>query len=139
MASPECYGVLVMMNFIGSPLTRALGYAPGWTGIGEDVPKEGFLQWTGWINSPRYMFDDTKLAALGNFARYTGAMRALCISDDPSATRPPVELMCTGFTAAKPEIITVTPADVGVGKIGHFGFFRPDHRDTLWRGPPGRR
>ena len=61
-------------------------------------------------------------------------MRALCISDDPWATRPAVEMMCAGFTAAKPEIITVTPKDVGVGKIGHFGFFRPDHRDTLWRG-----
>jgi predicted alpha/beta hydrolase len=21
-----------------------------------------------------------------------------------------------------------------VAKIGHFGFFRPEHRDTLWRG-----
>jgi predicted alpha/beta hydrolase len=23
--------------------------------------------------------------------------------------------------------------DAGVAKIGHFGFFRPEHRDTLWR------
>ena len=43
-------------------------------------------------------------------------------------------MMCAGFTSTTPEIITVAPADVGVGKIGHFGFFRPNHRDTLWRG-----
>jgi len=56
------------------------------------------------------------------------------MSDDPWATRPAVELLCKGYSSAKPEIITVTPADIGVAKIGHFGFFRPDHRDTLWRG-----
>lgn len=26
------------------------------------------------------------------------------------------------------------PSDVGAKAIGHFGFFRPEHRDTLWRG-----
>jgi predicted alpha/beta hydrolase len=30
--------------------------------------------------------------------------------------------------------MTVTPGDVGASKLGHFGFFRTDHRDTLWRG-----
>ena len=27
----------------------------------------------------------------------------------------------------------VTPAEAGVAKIGHFGFFRPELRDTLWK------
>jgi predicted alpha/beta hydrolase len=134
MTSPERYRVYVMLNFIGTPLTRAFGYAPGWTGIGEDLPKGVFLQWTNWVNSPHYIFDDKSVAGLANFAKYKGAMRALCLSDDPWATRPAVEMMCAGFTSTKPEIITVTPTDVGAGKIGHFGFFRPDHRDTLWRG-----
>jgi predicted alpha/beta hydrolase len=26
------------------------------------------------------------------------------------------------------------PADTGASGIGHMGFFRPEHRDTLWRG-----
>ena len=34
-----------MLNFVGIPLARLLGYAPGWSGIGEDLPKEAFLQW----------------------------------------------------------------------------------------------
>jgi predicted alpha/beta hydrolase len=134
MASPERYRVYAMMNFIGTPLTRLLGYAPGWSGIGEDLPKDVFLQWTGWIMSKRYMFDDPNLPALKNFANYKGAMRALCLADDPWATRPAVELLCSGYTSSTPEIITVQPADAGVSKIGHFGFFRPEHRDTLWRG-----
>ena len=134
MASPERYRVYAMLNFIGLPLTRVLGYAPGWSGLGEDLPKGVFLEWVGWVMSKRYLFDDPTLKALENFPGYRGAMRALCFSDDPWATRPAVELLCSGFTSTKPEIITITPADAGVTKIGHFGFFRPEHRDTLWRG-----
>jgi predicted alpha/beta hydrolase len=134
MVSPERYRVYAMLNFVGTPLTRLLGYAPGWSGLGEDLPKGVFEEWTGWVMSPRYLFDDTKLKALENFPKYQGAMRALCLSDDPWATRPAVELLCSGFTSIKPEILTVTPADAGAAKIGHFGFFHAERRDTLWRG-----
>lgn len=84
--------------------------------------------------SPRYLFDDPKLRALQNFPHYRGAMRAICLADDPWATRPAVELLCSGFTAIKPEILAIAPADVGTAKIGHLGFFRAEHRDALWRG-----
>jgi predicted alpha/beta hydrolase len=134
MASPERYRVYARLNFIGAPLTRLLGYAPGWSGLGEDLPKGVFEQWTGWVMSPHYLFDDARLAALANFPNYRGAMRALCLSDDPWATRPAVELLCAGYVSAKPDILTVAPADAGASRIGHFGFFRPEHRDTLWRG-----
>jgi predicted alpha/beta hydrolase len=134
MASPERYRVYAMLNFVGIPLTRLLGYAPGWSGLGEDLPKGVFEQWVSWVMSKRYLFDDPKLEALQNFPQFKGAMRALCFSDDPWATRPAVELLCSGFTSIKPEILTITPADVGATRIGHFGFFRAEHRDTLWRG-----
>jgi len=134
MASPERYRVYVLLNLLGIPLTRLLGYAPGWSGLGEDLPKDAFLQWVRWVMSKRYLFDDPTLPGLPNFANYKGAMRALCLSDDPWATRPAVGLLCMGFTSIEPEILTITPADAGVSKIGHFGFFRPEHRDTLWRG-----
>jgi predicted alpha/beta hydrolase len=134
MASPERYRVYAMLNFAGLPLTRLLGYMPGWTGLGEDLPKGVFEQWVRWVMSERYLFTDPKLPGLSNFAKYRGALRALCISDDPWATRPAVEMLCAGFSSITPDILTVTPADVGAAKIGHFGFFRPEHRDTLWRG-----
>jgi predicted alpha/beta hydrolase len=138
MTAPERFRVYAMLNFVGVPITRLLGYAPGWSGLGEDLPRGVFEQWVGWVMNKRYLFDDSRLAALQNFPNYQGAMRALCLSDDPWATRPAVELLCSGFSAIKPEILTVTPADAGVAKIGHFGFFRPEHRDTLWRGAAER-
>jgi predicted alpha/beta hydrolase len=84
--------------------------------------------------SPRYLFDEPDLGGLPNFANYHGALRALCLSDDPWATRPAVELLCSGFTSIKPEVLSIAPADAGATRIGHLGFFRPEHRDTLWRG-----
>jgi predicted alpha/beta hydrolase len=134
MASPERYRVYAMLNFVGLPLARLFGYMPGWTGLGEDLPKGVFEQWVHWVMSERYLFTDPKLPGLSNFAKYRGALRSLCISDDPWATRPAVEMLCSGFSSITPDILTVTPADVGAAKIGHFGFFRPEHRDTLWRG-----
>ena len=133
MTRPENYRVYALMNFVGVPLVRLFGYAPGWIGIGEDLPKDVFLQWTEWVSSPRYLFD-SKLPALQNFAKFKGELRALSFADDPWATRPAVEMLCAGFTPIKPEVVTVKPSDVGVRKIGHFGFFRTEHRDTLWRG-----
>jgi predicted alpha/beta hydrolase len=134
MASPERYRVYAMLNFVGPPLTRLFGYAPGWTGIGEDLPKGVFLQWARWVNSPRYLLDDASVTGLANFPKYKGAMRAICMTDDPWATRPAVERLCAAYSSITPEILSVSPRELGVPRIGHLGFFRPEHRDTLWRG-----
>ena len=135
MASPERYRVYALLNFVGTPLTRLLGYAPGWSGMGEDLPK-GVFRAMGRLGHERALSVRRSQARrrCRIFRNYQGAMRALCLSDDPWATRPAVELLCSGFTSTKPEILTITPADAGVAKIGHLGFFRPEHRDTLWRG-----
>jgi len=45
-----------------------------------------------------------------------------------------VERLCAAYSAITPEILSVSPRELGVSKIGHLGFFRPEHRDTLWRG-----
>jgi predicted alpha/beta hydrolase len=134
MASPERYRVYAMLNFVGPPLTRLFGYAPGWTGIGEDLPKDVFLQWARWVNSPRYLFDDPTVTGLANFPKYKGAMRSICMTDDPWATRPAVERLCAAYSSITPEILSVSPRELGVPKVGHLGFFRGEHRDTLWRG-----
>jgi predicted alpha/beta hydrolase len=132
--SPEKYRVYAMLRLIGAPIARLMGYMPGKLGIGEDLPRDVFLEWTGWVMKPRYFFDDTTLPALENFPRYRGPLRAICLTDDPWATAPAVDLLCSGFTGTAPERIDIDPQTVGAKAIGHFGFFRPQHRETLWRG-----
>jgi predicted alpha/beta hydrolase len=45
-----------------------------------------------------------------------------------------VERLCAAYSSITPEILSVSPRELGVSKIGHLGFFRSEHRDTLWRG-----
>ncbi|MBN9012661.1 MAG: alpha/beta hydrolase, partial [Rhizobiales bacterium] len=54
-------------------------------------------------------------------------------TDDTWAPRSAVELLCSGFTATTPEVVSIAPSDAGVKAIGHMGFFRREHRGTLWR------
>lgn len=133
MPPPEKYRVYALLNFLGRPITHLLGYTPGKLGIGEDLPKGVFLQWSDWVMKRRYYYDDPTLAALTNYGQYKGPLRALSFTDDPWATQAMVELLCSGFTAIKPEVLSITPQQAGVTKIGHFGFFRPEHRETLWK------
>jgi predicted alpha/beta hydrolase len=127
------YRVFLAMRLVGTPLAHAMGYVPGWTGIGEDLPKGVFLEWTDWVMRKRYFFDDPSLVELANFPRYRGRLRAVCLADDPWATPAAVDLLCSGFTGTRAERVDVRPQTIGVARIGHFGFFRPEHRATLWR------
>src|SRR5260370_35413897 len=129
MASAEGYRVYALLNFVGVPLTPLLGYAPGWMGVGEDLPKGVLLEWVGWVMSQRYLFDDPKLVALKNFPQFHGAIRALCLTDDPWATRPAVELPCSGFSSVHPEILSPPPAVARAAKIAPFAVLRPEARE----------
>ncbi len=132
IASPEKYRIYALLNLVMRPLTLVKGYAPGQLGLGEDLPKDAMLQWIRWVNSDRYFFDDRSLVALANFPHFRGALCALCFTDDDWATRPAVELLCAGFTGTKPDIKNVDPNTTGAKQIGHLGFFRGRHRETLW-------
>lgn len=133
VTSPERYRVFAFLNFVGAPVTHLFGYAPGFLGLGEDLPRDAFLQWRSWVMSERYMFDDPNLPALANFANFKGRMRAHTFTDDPWATPVAVELLCSQYTGTTAEIVKLAPADVGAARIGHFGFFRPEQKDGLWR------
>jgi predicted alpha/beta hydrolase len=131
---PERYRRYLMQRLLGIPAARLLGYLPGKLGLGEDLPRDAYLQWARWSGNPRYLFGDGQLPALGNFANFDAPLRALCFNDDPWATRDSVELFCREFTATEAQVIAVDPANVGAAAIGHSGFFSPEMRDPLWRG-----
>jgi predicted alpha/beta hydrolase len=133
MSGREGYRIYALMNLVGVPAARLLGYMPGRLGIGEDLPRDVFLEWTRWVKNKRYMFDDTSLSALRNFPHYRESLRALSFTDDPWAPMPAVELLCSGFTNAKPTVMSLSLDGTGIARIGHFGFFRPENRERLWK------
>jgi len=131
--SPERYRILFMMVGLGPPIARLMGYLPGRLGLGADLPRDVFLEWSRWVASRDYFFDDKTLTEIANFALYRNPLRAIGIDDDPWATPAAIDLLVSGFVNLRAEREQVAPHKVGATHIGHFGFFRSEHRGTLWR------
>ena len=99
MASPERYRVYAMLNFVGTPPDPAAGLCAGLERPRRG-PAEGRVRAMGRLGHERAL--SVRRSQASRLSRispnYKGAMRALCLSDDPWATRPAVELLCSGFT-----------------------------------------
>ena len=134
MAAPERYRVHLLMRFAAPPVIWAKGYFPGVLMGGEDMPGPAFLEWMSWCMTPEFLFGDATLPERCHFAEFRAPIRFTQVSDDTWGTPAAVGHMAEHFSAsADRSIWRITPAEAGVHKIGHFGFFRPDLRDTLWR------
>jgi predicted alpha/beta hydrolase len=112
-------------------MTRVLGYFPGRRlGLGEDLPAGVALEWARWCRSPAYLGDWAGHAALRI------PILSLGFSDDDYAPPAAVDALHREYRGATVERRTVTPAELGVERIGHFGFFRDAGRG-LWGGVAG--
>ncbi len=130
----ERYRVAVLMGYAAPPLVRALGYFPGrLMGSAADLPRDVFLEWRRWVMTPRFIFGDETLDSRRHFADFRAPIRFVQIEDDPWGTDEAVRhLMGQWPNAQERSLWTVTLAEAGVPRIGHLGFFRPEHRTTLW-------
>jgi predicted alpha/beta hydrolase len=113
-------------------ISSVRGYFPASRlGFGEDLPKGVAIEWARWCRNPRYLVGDLGVEAA--YAEVRAPLRAYAISDDPFAPRRAVEALGSLYPNSKWETRSVTPRDLGVKSIGHFGFFRERFRDSLWR------
>jgi len=134
MAVPERYRVRLLMGLLAPPVIWMKGYFPGVLMGGEDMPGPAFLEWTRWCMLPEFLFGDATLPERGNFARLSAPVRFVQIADDPWGTPAAVGHMAEHFASSVDRSTwRVTPAEAGVARIGHFGFFRPDVREALWK------
>ena len=116
------------------PAVSLVGYLPMRAfGQGEDVPAQVARDWATWGRRRGYLQQTAEERGGRGFARWTGALRAVAVSDDRYAPLRSVEELVRLYRAAKAEVQVVTPQDAG-GPVGHFGFFRPEYEATLWRG-----
>lgn len=119
------------MNLIGLPLALSLGKLPRAAGMGEPLPFGAFNQWRRWCNSPDYFMSDETVPERDRFADVTTTMAFVGFEDDDWATRESTEAMMRWYARANGQLRWFDRNETG-GSVGHFGFFRPDHRETLW-------
>ena len=116
-------------------LVRLFGHAPGRV-LGpraQNLPPGAALEWAAWGRTPGFLFGDETLARERAYDRFTGPAHLWSITDDhlfgPAAA---VDALAGQFGAAQVQRHVVSPADLGVKKIEHFGPFRRDLGAQLW-------
>lgn len=123
---------LALVWHLAFPAALALyGYIPAWTGIGEDLPGGVAREWSRWCRSPGYLTDFVP-EARARFAAFRAPVLFYSFTDDDYAPGRAVRAYLTALGGAPVTHRRLRPADVGARAVGHFGFFRPDHADTLW-------
>jgi predicted alpha/beta hydrolase len=120
-------------------VTRLVGYFPGRRlGLGEDIPARSALQWAA-RRSPELRpagkgADDVRTQRLlDRCAALQRPALLVSISDDAFATPIGMERLMSYYPGLSPLWrLRFTPADAGVRRIGHFGFFTRRAGPLLW-------
>lgn len=134
-ATLERWRVGLMLKVLGPVSARTLGYFPASRlGMGEDLPGQVSLEWSRWTSLPRYFFDDPTVNAAERFSRTTCPVLSIGLDDDPWAPPEAIDLVAEHFTSSDVERRQLGPKDANGVEVGHLGFFRSRHAETLWPG-----
>jgi predicted alpha/beta hydrolase len=117
-----------------APLATALcGYFPGGRlrKVG-DLPKGVMEQWRRWCLHPEYAVGDGEHVR-AQFAAVRTPIVSLSFVDDELMSARNTESIHGFYLNAPRTMKRIAPADAGVRRIGHFGFFRAAFEQPLWR------
>ncbi|HYH98146.1 alpha/beta fold hydrolase [Hyalangium sp.] len=132
-AGPRRYQ-LAFLWYAAIPIAvRLLGYFPSKRlGLGEDLPGGVAREWARWCRNPAYISDKRGVPLRPYFEDFSGPLLAYSFSDDRSATRAAVDALTAFYRRAQKERRHLSPADLKVDVIDHFGWLREGFRSPLW-------
>jgi predicted alpha/beta hydrolase len=112
------------------PLT---GYFPGrrLKKVG-DLPRGVMAQWRRWCLSPHYMMGEGGPALRQRYASLRVPRLAMSFTDDEFMSQRNIESLHGFYAGAAKAMRHITPAERGLQRVGHFGFFRSQHQPSLW-------
>lgn len=110
-------------------LTPLFGYFPGKMvrAVG-DLPRGVARQWRRWCLQRDYLLSEGDYRA--RYSRFTRPILSYSFEDDDINTRPGIDYLHSSYPNV--ERRHVVPREVGLQRVGHFGFFNERSRDPLW-------
>ncbi len=119
--------------FFAVPLATPLfGYFPGKRlGMVGDLPRGVVRQWKKWCMNRDYAASESP-EARAQYARVAAPITSISFTDDEMMSGAGIESIHALHSGAPRTMRRFTPADVGVTRIGHFGFFRAEMQEPLW-------
>lgn len=132
--APQLKRMVLYFWYLLVPLaTRLCGYFPGrrLRKVG-DLPAGVVLQWRKWCLNPRYSVGAEGEGARLAYAQARFPVLALSITDDELMTWRGTQNLINLYSGAPRRFERITPGELGVRRVGHFGFFRDQFHQNLW-------
>jgi predicted alpha/beta hydrolase len=120
--------------FVVPVALRLCGYFPGKAlrKVG-DLPHGVMSQWRRWCLDREYAVGAEGEAVRAQYASVRTPIVSLSFADDEMMSLANTESIHGFYSAAPRKMQRIAPRDVGVERIGHFGFFRARFEQSLWR------
>jgi predicted alpha/beta hydrolase len=123
-----------LLWWVAAPLlTPVFGYFPGRRlGMVGDLPEGVIRQWRRWCLSPDYVASAEGASAREQFDAVRTPIVSLSFTDDEMMSARSITSLHALYTNAPMRLDRIAPGEVGLRRIGHFGFFRAAHARPLW-------
>ena len=132
--APKLRRVVPYFWWVLVPLaTRLCGYFPGRAlkKVG-DLPSGVILQWRRWCLHPTYSVGAEGAAVAQSYDAVRFPVLALSMADDELMTLRGTHNLVNLYANTERRVESISPAELKVRRIGHFGFFRDQFRQSLW-------
>ena len=132
--APKLRRVVPYFWWVLVPLaTRLCGYFPGRAlkKVG-DLPSGVILQWRRWCLHPTYSVWAEGAAVAQSYGAVRFPVLALSMADDELMTLRGTHNLVNLYANTERRVESISPAELKVRRIGHFGFFRDQFRQSLW-------
>lgn len=133
-SDPKVKALSLVLWFMLVPLaTKLFGYFPGKKlGVIGDLPGQVMRQWRAWCLDPDYLvgFEGVKIRA--QYQSLAIPITAIAFKDDELINYAGFEKLHSFYQSADKRHEYICPNQLNVTRIGHFGFFRSQHQNTLW-------
>lgn len=127
-------GIWLLWHMVLPPIATVLGYFPGALAGGSvSLPGTIARDWARYGRDPDYIRGAHARESDQYYSQLKAPILALSISDDRYAPRAATEALLSWYDNAGHEIVEVTPQSLGVTRIKHFGWFRPDIGTRSWQ------
>ncbi|MGD8860253.1 MAG: alpha/beta fold hydrolase [Myxococcales bacterium] len=123
-ATAQFYGVLPLA-------ARVFDVVPPWLGPGERLPAGVAREWSRWGRSPAWFFSAVP-STRESYRRFAVPTLALRATDDPIGTHRATQALLAEMPSAPRRYVQLTPAEVGVTKVGHMGLLRRSASASAW-------
>lgn len=119
--------------FMVPTLIKIYGYFPGKKiGMVGDLPKPVIQQWKKWCMHPEYCVGTEQAEIRQKFDQIAIPIRSVALADDEMLSAKNIAGLFALFGSQDKQLTTIHPAEFGLKRIGHLGFFRPEFADNLW-------